>query len=310
MLYQKWEPVTRGRMRDMLERLQTIKEEQDCEPEFFGADCDVDKEPQQAMVFEDSSPIDNILREAHSIRKEISLLHLQVKRLSTHNERFSTSVRRLTLLKKDSDSIARGIQQRGEALHVRLQGLGKESSGLEVKEGPNSAVSRIARTQYDTLTRAFHAAMSDYNEAEEMQRNSCRRRIQRQASIMGTEITDVQLDVMVDKGGEGWAELSQSLQSPGGSSSRWAMCEIKSRHKELMELEVRLKEVHELFLHMAVMVEEQGSMLDNIESNVCGTQECVEKINVDIKKALQYKRKNPFQQCCPCLPCWRHNQTF
>ncbi|XP_070781810.1 syntaxin-11-like [Enoplosus armatus] len=300
-------------MRDMLERLQTISEEQeDYEPEFYGPEYDVDKVTlsQQAVVFENSSDIDNILGEAHSIRKEISLLHLEVERLSTHNERFGTSVRRFTLIKRDSDSIARRIQQRGEALYVRLEALGKESHQLEEKEGPNSAVSRIARVQHDTLMRAFHAAMSDYNKAEEMQRSTCRGRIQRQASIMGTEITNEQLDVMVDKGGEGWAELSQNLQIPGARSSRWAMCEIRGRHKELVELEARMKDVHELFLHMAMLVEEQGSMLNNIEANVCTTEEYVEKINVHIKKALQYKRKNPFQQCCPCLPCWRHNQTF
>lgn len=297
----------------MLERLQTISEEQeDYEPEFYGPEYNVDKVTlsQQAVVFENSLAIDDILKEAHSIRKEISLLHLEVERLSTHNERFGTSVRRLTLLKKDSDSIARGIQQRGEALHARLQALGKESSQLQEKEGPNSAVSRIARVQYDTLTRAFHTAMSDYNKAEEMQRTTCRGRIHRQASIMGTEISDEQLDVMVDKGGEGWAELSQSLQTPGARSSRWAMCEIKGRHKELVELEARLKDVHDLFLQMATLVEEQGSMLNNIEANVCTTEEYIEKINVHIKKALHYKRKNPLHQCCPCLPCWRHNQTF
>ncbi|XP_051265573.1 syntaxin-11 [Dicentrarchus labrax] len=300
-------------MRDMLERLQTIsEEEEDYEPEFYGPEYDVDKVTlsQQAVLFENTSAIDNILKEAHSIRKEISLLHLEVERLSIHNERFGTSVRRLTLLKKDSDSIARGIQQRGEALYARLKTLGEESRELEVKEGPNSAASRIARVQYDTLTRTFHAAMSDYNKAEEMQRKTCRGRIQRQASILGTEITDDQLDGMVDKGGEGWTELSQSLQTQGGRSSRWAMCEIKGRHKELVELEARLKEVHDLFMQMAMLVEEQGSMVNNIEANVCKTVEYVDKINVDIKRALQYKRKNPFQQCCPCLPCWRHNQTF
>ncbi|XP_044025341.1 syntaxin-11-like [Siniperca chuatsi] len=299
-------------MRDMLERLQTISKETNYEPEFYGPEYNVDKVTlsQQAVVFENSSTIDNILREAHTIRKEMSLLHLEVERLRTHNNRFGTTVRRLTLLKKDSDSIARGIQQRGEALYVRLQALGKESSQLEEKEGPNSAVSRIARVQYDTLTHAFHSAMSDYNKAEEMQRDTCRRRIQRQASIMGTEITNEQLDVMVDKGGEGWAELSQSLQTPGARSSHWAMSEIRGRHKELVELEARMKDVHELFLHMAMLVEEQGFMLNNIEANVCTTQEYVEKINVHIKKALQYKRKNPFQQCCSCLPCWRHNQMF
>lgn len=302
-----------GRMRDMLERLQTISEEDDdYEPEIYGPEYDVDKVTlsQQAVVFENSSTIEDILKEAHSIRREISLLHLEVERLSTHNERFGTSVRRLTLLKKDSDSIARGIQHRGEGLYARLQALGKESSRLEEKEGPNSAVSRIARVQHDTLTRAFHAAMSDYNKAEEMQRSTCRGRIKRQASILGTEITDDQLDVMVHKGGEGWTELSQSLQMQGGRSSRWAMCEIKGRHKELVELEARLKEVHDLFLQMAMLVEEQGSMLNNIEANVRTTDEYIEKINIHIKTALKYKKKNPFLQCCPCLPCWRNNQAL
>ncbi|XP_071776744.1 syntaxin-11-like [Centroberyx gerrardi] len=295
-------------MRDRLEMLQTITEEQeDYEPELYGPECDVDQVTlsQEAVVFESSSGIDSILQEAHSIRKEISLLRLEVERLGRHNERFGTSVRRLTLIKHDSDSIARGIHQRGQALYARLQALGVQSSQLEEREGPGSAVSRITRVQYDTLSRAFHGVMGDYNKAEEMQRETCRGRLQRQAAILGSDITDEQLDTLVDKGGEGWAELSHSLQTEGGRSSRWALCEIKGRHKELVELEARMKEVHDLFLHMAMLVEEQGSMLNNIEANVCGTQEYIEKINIHIKKALQYKRKNPFQQCCPCLPCWR-----
>lgn len=302
-----------GRMRDMLERLQTISEDrEEYNPEFYEFEYEVDKATlsQQAVVFENSTTIDNILKEAHSIRKEISLLHLEVERLSSHNERFGTSVRRLSLLKKDSDCIARGIQQHGEDLYARLQALERETGQLEEKEGTNSAVSRIARVQYDTLTHDFHAVMSDYNKAEEMQRTICRGRIQRQASILGTEITDEQLDVMVHKGGEGWDELSQSLQIQGARSCRWAMCEIKGRHKELVELEARLKEVHELFLHMAMLVEEQGCLLNNIEANVCGTQDYVEKINVHIKRALKYKKKNPFLQCCSCLPCWKSSQTF
>ncbi|CAJ1078471.1 syntaxin-11-like [Xyrichtys novacula] len=300
-------------MRDMLERLQTISEEQgDYEPFFYGPEYDVDRVTlsQEAVLFEDPSPLDKILEEANSIRKEISLLRLEVERLCINNERFGTSVRRFSLLKKDSETIARRIQQHGEALYSHLQALGRERAGLEEKEGPNSAVSRIARVQYDTLSQAFHSAMRDYNDAEEMQRRTCRGRIKRQASILGTDISDEQLDVMVDKGGEGWAKLSHSLQIQGARTSRWALCEIKGRHKELVELEVRLKEVHELFLHMAILVEDQGSMINNVEAHVCTTEEYTERVNEQIKKALQYKRKNPFQQCCPCLPCWRHNQMF
>ncbi|XP_023135597.1 syntaxin-11-like [Amphiprion ocellaris] len=297
-------------MRDMLERLQTISEDhEDEESEFNGPEHDGDKVTlsQQAVIFENSSAIDEVLKEAQFIRKEISLLQLEVERMCMQNERFGTSVRRLTLLKKDCDSIAKGVQQRAEVLYVRLQDLGKMSNQLEEKESPNSALSRIARTQYDTLTLAFHAVMSDYSKAEEKQKNTCRRRIQRQASIMGTDITDEQLDVLVDKGGEGWTELSHSLQPQAARTCRLAFCEIKNRHKELVELEARLKEVHELFLQMAVLVEEQGSILNNIEVHMHRTQEHVDQINDHIKKAIQYKKKNPFLQCCPCLPCWRKN---
>lgn len=299
-------------MRDMLERLQTISEEaEENEPDLFGPEYDVDKTclSQEAVVFENSTAIEDILKEAHSIRKDMTLLHLEVERLISHNERFGTSMKRLTLLKKDSDRIARGIQDRGEALYSRLQALRKQSQHLEEQEGPNAAGSRIARAQYETLIHDFNEIMSEYNEAEELQKTTCRKRIQRQASILGSEISDKELDEMVDKGGEGWADLSQSLQNESGRTSRWALCEIKGRHKELVELEARMKEIHELFMQMAVLVEEQGCMLNNIEANVGKTEEYIEMVNDQIKTALMYKRKNPFLQCCSCLPCWTFNQS-
>lgn len=296
-------------MRDLMERLHTLHEEQEAELYEPGDEDDTDKVfySQEAVVFETPSDFEYILKEAHYIHKEIAVLRFEVERLSAHNERFGTSVRRLTLLKKDSESIARGIVQKGEVLYARIQALGQDSRQLQEKEGPNRAVSRIAKTQYDTLTCDFHNLMSRYNKAEMMQRSMCRGRIKRHASIMGTEITDQQLDELVDKGCEGWAEFSQSLQTQGARSSRWALREIQGRHKELLELESRLKQVHDLFLQMAVLVEEQSGMLNNIEANVNRTEEYVDSINVQMKKALKYKKKNPFLQCCPCLPCWRYN---
>lgn len=296
----------------MLERLQTISEEaQDTDPELFHPKVDEDEIcwPQEAVVFESSTTIKDILKEAQSIRKDTTLLRLEVERFNGHNERYGTSMRRLTLLKKHSDHIARGIQERSGDLYSRLQDLREVGQRIEAKEGPNAAVSRIARAQYETLTHDLNEVMSEYNEAEEMQRKTCRKRIQRQASILGSQITDKELDEMVDKGGEGWADLSGGLQNQGGWTSRWALCEIKGRHRELVELEARMKEIHELFVDMARLVEEQGCMLNNIEANVSKTEEYVVMVNDGLARALRYKRKNPFLQCCGCLPCWSYNRS-
>ncbi|XP_034018597.1 syntaxin-11-like [Thalassophryne amazonica] len=293
-------------MRDMLERLQAIREEQDNSLEFYGPERNVDEVDfsQEVVVFK-SSDIDELLQEVHSIQKEISSFQLEVERFCMNSECFTTTTRCFSVLKRNCDSIARGLQQHGEALHTRLQTFGKQSKELQEQAGPNSAVSRIARTQYDALTLAFHTAMRQYNTAEEKRRAACRGRIQRQASILGSKITDKQLDELVDKGCEGWAELSHNLQTQSGHSSRWALNEIKGRHKELVELEARMNEVHELFLQMAILVEEQGVMLNNIEAHVSRTGEYVKQGNFRLNRAIQHKKKNPFRQCCSCLPFMR-----
>ncbi|RVE55787.1 hypothetical protein OJAV_G00229970 [Oryzias javanicus] len=298
-------------MRDMMERLQTLAEEEEEEDKDSGCfvpeyDADKGSLPLEAVIFERSNTMEEVLHEASLIRKDLSLVSLEVVRLKNHNERYMTSVSRFSLLKRDSDSIAKGIQHRGELVYKRIQALGDRANELEKLEGGNSAVSRIARVQYDTLAFAFRSAMENYNGAEEKQREICRARIQRQASLIGKHVNEDQLNELVNKGGEGWTELCQSVQPQSALSCRSALREIKSRHSELVNLEARLREIHEMFLQMSVLVEEQGALLNSIETYVGKTEEHVEKADGKFKAALRHKKKNPFLQCCPCLPCWNN----
>ena len=48
------------------------------------------------------------------------------------------------------------------------------------------------------------------------------------------------------------------------------LVEIQERHAAVRELERSLLDLHQVFLDMAVLVEAQGEMLDNIESQARG----------------------------------------
>lgn len=52
------------------------------------------------------------------------------------------------------------------------------------------------------------------------------------------------------------------------------LAEIQERHEAVKELEKSLMELHQIFLDMAVLVEAQGEMLDNIEQQVSITLMC------------------------------------
>lgn len=286
-------------MRDRLTDLQTFKPAEEEEVRLHGGEEDEDED--LAVVFQGEDVMDGVYKEAQVLRKEMQLLKLDVKRLGKQSGRFLTSVRRISSIKRDSSALGRDIKHRGEALYARLQKLGKLSKDLEEEHGPTSAVSRMARSQCVSLNSAFHNAISEYNEAEMVQRENCKTRIQRQAEIMGKQVSREQIDDMIETGK--WNVFSDNLLMEG-RSARTALSEMENRQRELLELEQRIREIHDLFAQMASLVEEQGVMLDNIQANVGATQDYVAKANVQIKKAVKYQRNHPCRKlCCCCCPC-------
>uniref|UniRef100_A0A8C6UXU4 Syntaxin 11a n=1 Tax=Neogobius melanostomus TaxID=47308 RepID=A0A8C6UXU4_9GOBI len=287
-------------MKDRLEELQGFKSEEQEEPRLDEDHGPDDEDPdgvfqQQAVVFQGEDIMEGIYKEAQAMRKEMLLLQMDVKRLGKQNTRFLTSVRRISSIKRDSNALGRDIKAKGEEIYKRLEAMGKLNKDLEEKHGPTAALVRMVRSQYVSLTRAFHDVMSEYNEAEMVQRENCKTRIQRQAEIMSKEVTREQVDEMIETGK--WNVFSDNLLLEG-RSARSALNEIENRHKELLELEGRIRDIHELFFQMALLVEEQGSMLNNIEATVCATEDYVANATEQIKKAVRYKKNNPCVHCC------------
>nr|XP_055029024.1 syntaxin-11a [Misgurnus anguillicaudatus] len=290
-------------MRDRLSELASIankvlQEERHVDK---GENVDEDELEQHAVVFEGEDIMEDTFREAQSIQKDIAQLRMEVKRLGKQNTRFLTSVRRISSIKRDSNTIARSIKTKGEHLYARIQKMDALRKELEEQHGAESALVRMVRHQFVSITSSFHEAMNEYNNAEMAQRDNCKTRIQRQAEIMGKEVTGEQVEQMIETGK--WKVFSDDLLTDG-RTARSALNEIENRHKELLELEIRIKDIHELFFQLALLVEEQGPMVDNIEANVCATEDYVAKATEQIKKAVKYKKKNPCRQlfCC-CFPC-------
>ncbi|CAL8291826.1 unnamed protein product [Gadus morhua 'NCC'] len=291
-------------MRDRLSELQVARQKPPGpwpEEQSFSSTVDENQE-QTVMLFEGEDAMESFFKEVRALRLEVSQLRMNVKNLGKQNTRFLTSVRRLSSIKRDSNALGRDIKKRAELTYARLEKLEARSKALEEEHGPASALVRMVRSQYVSLTGAFHQALSEYNDAEVLQRENCKARIQRQAEIMGQELSWEQIEDMIQTGE--WGAFSENLLTDGRTGARLALTEIEQRHRELVELEGRIGEVRELFFQMALLVEEQGFMLDNIQANVSATQDYVTKANEQVRLAVKYKKDNPCRKlCCCCCPC-------
>jgi syntaxin 1B/2/3 len=67
------------------------------------------------------------------------------------------------------------------------------------------------------------------------------------------------------------------------------------------ELERKLLELHQIFLDMSVLVEAQGEMLDNIETQVSKSVDYVHRGNVALVAARRYQRSSRKWMCCSII---------
>lgn len=294
-------------MRDRLDHLQTVSESsshvEEMESDSF-SNVDLEEDfAQQAVIF-DNSEMESVLDEAQETRREIQLIRLEVKRLKEQNTRILSEPTRTTHIKQDANVIVGGIKTRGEDILARLQKMDAQAKKLEEENGVNSAVARVARTQYATLSNNFRDAMTEYNDAEMSHKENCKHHIQRQMEIVGRDVSGDQIEEMLENGQ--WNIFSDNVISEG-KTARSALNQIESRHRDLLELEGRLKSLHEVFLDVAMLVEEQGPMTDYILNNVQQTDAKLSEVLVKLERAKRHDNNNPFKKMfCGCFPCAKH----
>uniref|UniRef100_H3BHM5 Syntaxin-2 n=1 Tax=Latimeria chalumnae TaxID=7897 RepID=H3BHM5_LATCH len=148
---------------------------------------------------------------------------------------------------------------------------------------------RIQKSQHAVLSRKFVDIMTKYNEAQTHFRERSKGRIQRQLEITGRSTTNEELEEMLESGNP---SIFTSDIISDSQITRQALNEIESRHKDIMKLESSIRELHEMFMDMAMLVETQGEMVNNIEKNVLNAVEYVEHAKEETKKAVKYHSKS------------------
>lgn len=256
----------------------------------------------EAVVFDNSQDLDDIFSQSQEIHREVQLIRLEIKRLREQNSRVLQGTTRMSTIKRDANAIGTDIKRRAEAVLQQLRDMDYEAGKLEKEYGTNTAVARIARTQYACLSNGFRDTMFDYNAAEMSHRENCKAHIQRQMEIVGREVTGEEVEEMIETGQ--WNIFSDGLLTEG-KTAKSAMTQIEKRHQELVDLETRIKNIHEIFLDVALLVEEQGPMLTSIQSNIQKTDAHIQEVLVKLGKAKRHDKNNPFKKMfCSCFPCY------
>merc|ERR1711879_110726 len=121
---------------------------------------------------------------------------------------------------------------------------------------------------------------------------------------MGENVDDNKLEEMLSSGES--APLFAGGIVMDTAQSKQALDDIQARKNDILALEKSIKELHDLFIDMAMLVQEQGEMIDRVEYNIEHSVEFVSRAVADTKKAVKFqsearRKKLMMLACCSIL---------
>ncbi|XP_028294266.1 syntaxin-11-like [Gouania willdenowi] len=285
-------------MRDRLTHLQQVQ----TDVEDFST-VELDKQKENEEVEEPPSnadlELDGVLQKAQEIRLEIQEIQNYISELKDVNYQTLNRTSYPHVMKRDSNVIGSDVKRRGEAVLHRLHMMNNLREELEAKHGSSVPTVRIAQIQYQCLSNTLRNVMFSYNDTEMSHREACKRQIQRQMEVVGKEVGQEELEEMMNE------EVNVFSTQIEGKTSQSALLQIESRHRELLELEKRIEDIQELFLDVAVLVEEQGAATENIQKNAQNTDVYIQDGLFKLERATASDKNNPFKKLfCGCFPCF------
>ncbi|XP_049432374.1 syntaxin-1A isoform X1 [Epinephelus fuscoguttatus] len=250
------------------------------------------EEEDEVAVGMDKGFMDEFFEQVEEIRGFIDSLAEKVEEVKRKHSAILASPNPDEKTKAELEDLMADIKKLANKIRSKLKSI-QQTIEQEESQNRSSADLRIRKTQHSTLSRKFVEVMSEYNTTQSDYRERCKGRIQRQLEITGRNTTNEELESMLES--DNPAIFTSGIIMD--NITEQAMNEIETRHNEIIKLENSIRELHDMFMDMAMLVESQGALVNNIERSVLAAHEYVEQTKENIPKCKKFKKTGKRVRC-------------
>ncbi|KAK4737335.1 hypothetical protein R3W88_001032 [Solanum pinnatisectum] len=262
--------------------------------------------------------LDDFFKQVQQIEKQYEKLEKLRKKLQDVHEE-SKAVTKATATKAIKQRMEKDVDEVSKVarfIKSKIEELDKENLSNRSKPGcgKGSAVDRSRTATAVSLKKKFKDQMSEFQTLRENIHKEYREVVERRVyTVTGNRADEETIDRLIETG-DSEQIFQKAIQEQGRGQIMDTLAEIQERHDAVRELERKLLELQQIFLDMAVLVDAQGDMLDNIESQVsaavdqCAIREyCSTKgkeFTKEFKKMDVHCHHHPSDNRCS-HSCWR-----
>lgn len=250
--------------------------------------------------------MEDFFKKVESVKESIQYIKHSTKEIGEINEQANLAAGdKEQELSAQLDPIIGTTNQKAAQAKGVLQFLKEQTQEMKdsQKDNPDQAKGkksnqiRIRDDLQIMLTRRFVDTMKEYQQAQSKYKSDIKKKVGRQVRIADPNATDEDIDDVLRTGDTG-AFYKSKILTTAAEPIRNAYADVVDKYKDVLKLEQSVAELHQMFLDMALLVEQQGEMLDQIEYQIQSASDYIEDGNEEISKALEHQKEARKRQCC------------
>ena len=243
-------------MKDRLVEIQAMQPHHD-DQDLNARSIEISIEDRPQLLMED------FFNEVDNLDSELDIVRDHLQQVSKAYNDFITTPSVTEDKREALEKMISIIQNSAKRVRTTLKDL-----EAAIEKDNHSVEFRIKQTQINALSNRLVSLMSEYNTMQVDYREKCKARIARQLEITGKTTTEDEIEEMLEQGDLNVFTHGMMMDS---KEAKKALKAIEQRYDDILKLEKSIKELHEMFHDLALLVESQGEMLDNIEHTTLNT---------------------------------------
>ncbi|KAL0075247.1 t-SNARE [Phycomyces blakesleeanus] len=201
-------------------------------------------------------------------------------------EQMSENTRRLEQLSTQTAKLNNEAKLRIKAIELSNARIPASTGDLPMR-----------KTQLSALKKRFIETIQRYQDIERTYQQKYRQRVERQIRIVKPEATSDEIEKALDS--DETQIFAQSLmQANRSGQARAVLNEVQTRHDDIKKIEKTILQLHQLFMDMQMMVEQQGETLKEVEMHSEAVMMDLEQGNKDIDRAIVSAKSTRSKKWC------------
>uniref|UniRef100_A0A7S3Q439 t-SNARE coiled-coil homology domain-containing protein n=1 Tax=Chaetoceros debilis TaxID=122233 RepID=A0A7S3Q439_9STRA len=245
--------------------------------------------------------MDSFFRDITSIKDDIGEIENVTRRIGEINEEsnMSTSEKKEQTLSLELRPLVDITNKRAKKTKNLLTLLKEENKKFKEDKTLNQSDVRVRENLCNTITRKFIDEMKLYQSSQQKFKTDIKKKAERQILTMKADATPEEVEaIMKSDGGRENLMQQQFLSGGVNDTIKQTYNKVASKYKDVIALEQSVAELHQMFLDFALLTEQQGELIDQIEFNVKSAADYVEEANESVFHAITYSKSIRKKQCC------------